>query len=219
MLTTFFADIRNFRRPQGWRYELDKILLLSVIALLCNAKSYRDISRFIKNRFDDVRTELGLQRKHPPAYTTLRNIIQGICKQEMEAAFRAFTQHLTHYKPDAKNLYHISVDGKTLRQSFDQFEDRKAIQKLIFFDSDQALILRYELIDDKSNEIPAFQKLLKNLQIPCSVFSADALHCQKKLFSRLMQAAIGCWYSLKIINQPFWKMCRVCKKTNLLWAA
>lgn len=212
MLTTFFADIEDFRRPQGQRYELDKILLLSVIALLCNAKSYRDISRFIKNRFGEIKTEFGLEWKRPPAYTTIRNIIQGICKQEMEAAFRAFTQHLTHYKPGAENLYHFSVDGKTLRRSFDHFEDQKAIQKLMFFDRDQALILGHELIDDKSNEIPAFQKLLKNLEIPCGIFSADALHCQKKLLSRLLQAIMQCWYSLKIISQLFWKMCCVFKK-------
>ena len=186
LLTTFFADIADFRRPQGRRYELDKILLLSVIAILCNAKSYRDISRFIGKKFDEIKRELGLRWKQPPAYTTIRNIIQGISTEEMESAFRAFTQSLTHYipEPDTGTFYHISVDGKTLRQSFDHFEDRKAIQNLMFFDADQQLILGHQLIKDKSNEIPAFQALLEKLEIPRAVFSADAIHCQKKLLSR-----------------------------------
>ena len=88
MLTTFFADIKDFRRPQGRRYELDKILLLSVIAILCNAKSYRDISRFIKTKFESLKQELSLSWKRLPAYTTIRNIIQGIDQDELELAYR-----------------------------------------------------------------------------------------------------------------------------------
>ncbi len=208
MLTTFFADIIDFRRPQGRRYELDKILLLSVIAILCNAKSYRDISRFIKTKFEMIRRELSLSWKSPPAYTTIRNIIQGVDKDELEAAFRAFTQSMTHYgHDDSKMLVHIAVDGKVLRHSFDHFEDKSAMQKLSFFDTEQSLILGHIAVEDKSNEIPAFQALLSTLEIPGAVFSADALHLQKKLLNRQQQATMRYLYNSKTINQPYWKMC------------
>src|SRR5665213_701369 len=208
MLTTFFEDTIDFRRPQGRRYELDKILLLSVIAILCNAKSYRDISRFIKTKFEMVRRELSLNWKRPPAYTTIRNIIQGIDKDELEAAFRAFTQSMTRYGlDDSKTLVHIAVDGKVLRHSFDNFEDKSAMQKLSFFDTEQSLILGHIAVEDKSNEIPAFQALLSTLEIPGAVFSADALHLQKKLLSRQQQANMHYLYNSKTINPPYWKMC------------
>ena len=208
MLTTFFADIADFRRPQGRRYELDKILLLSVIAILCNAKSYRDISRFIKTKFESFKQELSLGWESPPAYTTVRNIIQGIAKDELEAAFRAFTQSMTRYGiDDSKTLVHIAVDGKVLRHSFDNFEDRSAMQKLSFLDAEQSLILGHIAVEDKSNEIPAFQTLLSTLEIPGAVFSADALPLQKKLLSRQQPANTCCLYSLKTINPPYWKMC------------
>lgn len=208
MLTTFFADIKDFRRPQGQRYELDKILLLSVIAILCNAKSYRDISRFIKTKFESLKQELSLSWKRLPAYTTIRNIIQGIDQDELEAAFRAFTQSMTRYGlDDSKTLVHIAVDGKVLRHSFDHFEDKSAMQKLSFLDAEQSLILGHIAVEDKSNEIPAFQTLLSTLEIPGVVFSADALHLQKKLLSRQQPANTCCLYSLKTINPPYWKMC------------
>lgn len=200
MLTTFFADIVDFRRPQGRRYELDKILLLSVIAILCNAKSYRDISRFIKTKFGTLQRELSLKWKSPPAYTTIRNIIQGVDRDEMEAAFRAFTQSMTRYGlDDRKALIHIAVDGKVLRHSFDNFEDKSAMQKLSFFDAEQSLILGHIAIGDKSNEIPALQTLLSTLEIPGAVFTADALHLQKKLLSR-QQPNMRCLYNSRIIN-------------------
>jgi hypothetical protein len=208
MLTTFFADIIDFRRPQGRRYELDKILLLSVIAILCNAKSYRDISRFIKTKFEMIGRELLLNWKSPPAYTTIRNIIQGVDKDELEAAFRAFTQSMTRYgHDDREKLIHIAVDGKVLRHSFDHFEDKCAMQKLMFFDTEQSLILGHIAVKDKSNEIPAFQALLSTLKIPGAVFTADALHFQKKLLSRQNKANTVCLSNLKTISKTCWKMC------------
>ena len=208
MLTTFFADTEDFRRPQGRRYELDKILLLSVIAILCNAKSYRDISRFIKTKFAEFKQELSLSWKRPPAYTTIRNIIQGVDKDEMEAAFRAFTQSMTRYgHDDSQTLVHIAVDGKVLRHSFDNFEDKSAMQKLSFFDAEQSLILGHIAVEDKSNEIPAFQALLSTLEIPGAVFSADALHLQKKLLSRQQQTNTRYLSNLRTISKTCWKMC------------
>lgn len=208
MLTTFFTDIKDFRRLQGQRYELDKILLLSVIAILCNAKSYRDISRFIKTKFDSLKQELSLDWKRAPAYTTIRNIIQGTDPDEVEAAFRAFTQSMTRYGlDDSKTLVHIAVDGKVLRHSFDNFEDKSAMQKLSFFDAEQSLILGHIAVEDKSNEIPAFQALLSTLEIPSVIFSADALHLQKKLLRRQQQMSTHYLYNLRTINPPYWKMC------------
>ena len=182
--------------------------MLSVIAILYNAKSYRDISRFIKTKFESLKQELSLSWKRLPAYTTIRNIIQGIDQDELEAAFRAFTQSMTRYGlDDSKTLVHIAVDGKVLRHSFDHFEDKSAMQKLSFLDAEQSLILGHIAVEDKSNEIPAFQTLLSTLEIPGAVFSADALHLQKKLLSRQQPANTCCLYSLRTINRPYWKMC------------
>lgn len=205
MLTTFFGEIPDFRRPQGRRYELDKILLLSIVAILCNAKSYRDISRFISTQFDSIRREFSVDWKKPPAYTTIRNIIKGVNREELEAAFRAFTQSMTHYTDADVSIRHIAVDGKTLRQSFNHFEDTKAMQKLMFFDTCQSLILGHIAIEDKASEIPAFQTLLSSLETTGAIFSADAIHCQKKLLSRPITNNY-CLYSSKTINPSCSKM-------------
>ncbi len=49
------------------------------------------------------------------------------------------------------------------------------------FAADTALVLGHLEIDDKSNEIPAVQRLLGELGLAASVITVDALHCQKKL--------------------------------------
>ena len=74
----------------------------------------------------------------------------------------------------------IALDGKTLRRSFDNFNDRKAAQLLHAFDVEAGLVLAHVDIQEKSNEIPAAQQLLGELQVAHCIVTLDAMHCQKK---------------------------------------
>jgi len=74
----------------------------------------------------------------------------------------------------------IAFDGKALRGSFDNFNDIKAKQVLSAFAVDTALVLAHIEIDEKSNEIPAVQKLLEELDVAGHIVTCDAMHCQKK---------------------------------------
>ena len=181
MLTTFLQEVADFRRPQGQMYELHHVLLFSIFALLCNAKSYRDISRFISVHFRVLKAHFGLRWKKAPAFTTVRNIIKGVDKQELEAAFRGFTQSLVQYNT-TETLLAIAVDGKTLRGSVDHFCESEALHKLMFFDQQQHLILGHVEVSEKTNEIPKVQALLGELQLSNTLFTVDAIHCQKKTF-------------------------------------
>lgn len=191
MLITYLKDIEDFRRPQARKYELHFVLLFSIVAILCNAKSYRDISRFIKNRFMDLKHDFSLDWEKPPAYTTIRNIIKGVCRQELEAAFRAYTASLADYHlhpPQQKRMRPVAIDGKVLRGSFDHFNDQCAIQQLMFFDTERFLILGHVEIADKTNEIPVAQSLVGELELLGALYTMDALHCQKKLLKHARKA-------------------------------
>ena len=78
----------------------------------------------------------------------------------------------------------IAIDGKTLRQSFDAFADRKAAHVLSACAVDHQIILAHEVVDEKSNEIPAVQTLIATLGLSGRVFTLDAMHCQKNLRNR-----------------------------------
>jgi len=112
-----------------------------------------------------------------PAYTTVRNIIQGTSGVELEKCFRQYSAILAE-GDDLKRF--ISCDGKVLRGSFDHFKDRKAVQVLSAFLSDKNIILAHEEIAAKTNEIPAAQILIKALGLSGCIFTFDALHCQEK---------------------------------------
>ncbi len=74
----------------------------------------------------------------------------------------------------------VALDGKTLRGSFDKFNDRAAAQVLSAFATDTALVLAHVDIAERSNEIPAAQTLLAELGLaPGAIVTLDTLHCQK----------------------------------------
>ena len=73
----------------------------------------------------------------------------------------------------------MALDGKALKNSFDAFNDAKARQVLSAFATDTALVLAHIEIDEKSNEIPAAQKLFAEIDLANRVVTLDAMHCQK----------------------------------------
>lgn len=209
MIITFLDDLKDHRRSQGQRYELRFIVLFSIMAILSNAKSYRDIARFIEKRFRYLQKDFGLKWNKNPAYTTVRNIIQGIDKQELELCFRAYAQSLLAGNGNG-NSVGVAVDGKVLRGSYDHFQDKKAVQVLSFFDTQSELILAHETIDVKTNEIPVAQALIPQLGLEGVVYTLDALHCQKKTFEIAGNENYGrkknSSYRSKTIKKSFYKL-------------
>ena len=177
MLKGFLSRIKDHRRKQGKRYELEHILLFSILAILSGATSYRKIHKFIVTHYDTLNEIFDLDWDRMPAHTTLRDIIQGTSRTELEKSFRQYSQELA--KSDCHKQF-IGCDGKVLRGSFDHFNDHKAVQILSAFGSDNRIILAHEEIATKTNEIPTAQRLMQELGLSGYIFTFDALHCQEK---------------------------------------
>lgn len=177
MLTSFLFQITDHRRKQGRRYQLGHILLFSIFAILSGADSYRKVHKFIDARYSVLNDMFQLDWKRLPAYSSIRNIIQGVSSSELEEQFRAYSATLAAGSSQKRV---IAFDGKVLRGSFDGFQDQKAIQILSAFLTESHIILAHEEIADKTNEIPTAQELIRALGLSECLFTFDAMHCQKK---------------------------------------
>ncbi len=194
-LLTALQDVPDPRRAQGKRYPLPHLLLFTVLALLSGARSYRGIITFLEQRRAYRNRHFGLDLKRAPVVNTLRTVLQSLQTEALEAAFRQHAKTLlapgvadgeTDGEADgaAPSWPVIALDGKTLRRSFDHLNDRKAAQTLTAFACRSAIVLAHTEIDDKSNEIPAAEEMIRALGLTGVVYTADAMHCQKKPFRR-----------------------------------
>jgi len=113
-----------------------------------------------------------------PWYCTIRQILQRVNKEELEKVFRKYSETLASKKYDWKQRI-VSLDGKVVRWSFDNFKDQKAIQIFSWL-LNWEIILAHEEIEEKTNEIPVAQKFFEELWLKDVIFTLDALHCQKK---------------------------------------
>jgi hypothetical protein len=189
MLLTIFHAIPDHRRPQGRLYGLAFILLFTVLAIMSGADSYRTVASFIHVHFATLKERFHLKWKKPPGYTTIRKIIQGVDPQALERGFRAHARTLRELDPAQHGL--VSLDGKTVRGSFDRFKDKRAVQVFSAFLAPQKIILGHELIPDrKTNEIPVLRHLIKELGLTGCLLTADAMHGQKKRLPQRKRAVM-----------------------------
>jgi hypothetical protein len=187
------SEISDPRRNEGKLYKLQYVLLFSILAIVTGADSYRGIHTFMESYLGRLNEAFGLSWKRAPAYTTIRYIIRKLSPDSVEQVFRKHAEALesSHAQPEEPNLGQaattvsvVAVDGKVLRHSFDNFNDRNATQVLSAFSTLTSLILAHIEIAEKSNEIPAAQKLLSELQLKRRILTLDAMHCQKKHFKQ-----------------------------------
>ena len=193
------SEVPDPRRAEGKIYKLPYVLLFSILAVVTGGNSFRSIETFIKVHRRRLNTAFGLRWQRAPAHTAIRYILQGLDTQAVERVFRRHAAGLWNAATDPARRS-IALDGKTLRRSFDNFNDRKAAQLLHAFDVEAGLVLAHVDIEEKSNEIPAAQQLLGELQVAHSIVTLDAMHCQKT-FEAAAQAQARLIVQLKD-NQP-----------------
>ena len=180
------SQINDPRRGQGKKWQLGPILLATILAVLSGATSYRKVHGFISAHRNRLNKAFGFGWKSAPAYSAVRTILRGLDGGDVERIFRAHAIQLSGGQlsgaaagADAGHLGVVAIDGKALRHSFDAFNDQKAAHVLSAFSVDDALILGHLEVDEKSNEIPAAQGLIKALALEGRLYTMDAMHCQK----------------------------------------
>ncbi len=184
-LLSLFSQVSDPRRDQGKMYPLGPILLFTVLAMLAGARSYRQVHAFIQTHLTRLNESFGLSLRRAPAYSSVRFILRGLDADAMERAFRHHAAGLAELGDETRVApLVVAIDGKTLRGSFDAFNDRKAAHVLSAFAADQRIILGHLAVAEKTNEIPAAQEMIAALGLTGRLFTLDAMHCQKNFRDR-----------------------------------
>ena len=100
------ADIPDSRRAEGKLYKLPRVLLFSILAIVCGSNSYRGVVTFIDVHRAKLNAAFGLTWRRAPAHTAIRYILQGLDPIAVDAVFRrhAVQLHETCTKPRARCL-------------------------------------------------------------------------------------------------------------------
>jgi hypothetical protein len=80
----------------------------------------------------------------------------------------------------------ISIDGKTIRRSFDAATGKAAIHMVSAWAAANQTNLGQVVADQKSNEITAIPKLLEILELLGTLVTIDAMGCQVEIARKIV---------------------------------
>ncbi len=174
-----FRQLRDPRTGHGLYHGKAYVLACTAICTLMGAAGYRDFEA-VSGKFTPRQLKaLGCRPDddgdyRAPSDSTFRRVIMGC---DVRAFVTLVGQWLIEREVGA--IARLAVDGKTLRGSGRR--DGKALQIFSAVTHQLCLTLEQLPIEDKTNEIPNFKRLLERLDLPDgTLVTADAMHCQQE---------------------------------------
>jgi len=178
-LFDMFANVKDFRRPQGQRISLAAFLEMIVLAGMSGKFSINAIARFMKNNEAFFIARYNLEHGVPSLGTVFNNM-KHISYDEMNKALWIW---MTQYVDKSEDLW-IAIDGKALGSTSTDVQGSEQNYKSMvsMFVQSKGVVLNAVSIQlKKSNEGDAARDLINALEAKGMTFTMDALHCQKKL--------------------------------------
>jgi hypothetical protein len=174
-----FSELRDGRSGHGLRHRQPFVLACAAVAVLMGAGGYQAIEDVCRKFTQRQLRALGCQRDDdgnyaPPSDSTFYRVLSKLDTHRFDRIVGDWL-----LEQELSVVARLAVDGKTLRGS--ARTDGKPLQLLSAVTHRLRLTLAQVPIEDKSNEIPAFPKLLRDLpRIDYALVTADPMHCQQE---------------------------------------
>ena len=201
-LLDVLSEIPDFRKARGKRHPLAAILAMACAATLCGYRGYCTMAEWGRNYGKELASELGFKDGKTPCSTTLYTIFTNIDSDLLETKLGEWAERVLSTLPAEEGeecLEGVAMDGKTLRGSRKQ--GANCTHLLSAVSHRFGLTLGQEAVDEKTNEIPVTQTLLKNLILKGRVFTMDALLTQREIAQNIVDGE-GDYIMIAKENQP-----------------
>lgn len=178
-----FSAIADPRIERHKGHLLCDILLISILAMICDAQHFTEFEAFGKAKEAWLRTFLPLPNGIP-SHDTFRRVFSLLDPEHFCECFRHWTQSLRQ----ALSQEIVAIDGKTARGSHDRIRGRKAIHVVSAWARENGLVLGQVKVEEKSNEITAIPELLRVLELKGCIVTIDAMGTQKTIAAEVRNA-------------------------------
>jgi hypothetical protein len=177
-----YAQVTEFRKGQGKRHRLATVLAISACAKMAGViGGYGGIASYAQNLTKPQRRALHCwfnektAEYEVPSESCILRVLQGVSPREVETITLAWQDEVLG--PNTDPL--VAIDGKTLKHS--------GVHLVGAISLPSHRCLGVEPVADKSNEIPAAQRLIERAPIvPGQMVSLDALNTQHKTVAQIL---------------------------------
>jgi predicted transposase YbfD/YdcC len=196
-----FEQITDGRCKRGIRYPVALILTLIVLAKLTGEAKLSGVSQWARLRGPWLNEVLHLQRTSWPAASTYTYVLERLDAQEVTRVLqhcltRAETSRRCGEEPSrlatqdgAQHTAHIAMDGKTMRGTLGHAAPRQeSVHLLSLYEVGTGTVLAQRAVQTKENEMSAAPELVTPELLKGRLYSADAMHTQKRWCRQVIRA-------------------------------
>lgn len=179
-LKTIFGNIEDFRRSHRKVYELESILLIGIISVICGADSWNEMENYAQSKEEFLRSFLDLPNGIP-SHDTFNRVFSNIDSEQFETCFVEWVSTLAQLQPREV----VAIDGKTIRGAKANGE-KSPVHMVSAWANENNLVLGQIKVSEKSNEITAIPKLLEVLALKDTIVTIDAMGCQTNIATKII---------------------------------
>jgi len=181
-LLVAFSNLPDPRKERNQHYPLIDIISVVILGIICSADDFVSAYRWACHRSAWLKS-MGLCLNGIPSHDTLNRVFRLIDPKIFNECFMQWVQLIAS---TIKGV--IAVDGKTLRNSGDDFYKKNPLHIIHAFSAENHLLLGQLATEEKSNEITAIPELLKMLSIKGNVITIDAMGCQREIVKQIKES-------------------------------
>lgn len=179
-------EVDDSRIPAMIDYPMEEIILIAFLAVLGNASTWYEMEAFGISNLRWLKKFLNL-RNGIPSHDTFRRVFSLIdTKQLQDVTVSFLMQNMAAMKKTlqipSQEYTLICVDGKEQKgtgRNYKKEDKVPNLQTLHVYNASEGICLFSQAIDQKTNEIPVAQDLLKTMNLKDCIVTFDALHTQK----------------------------------------
>lgn len=179
-LSEALSALPDPRMKRKREHELAPLLLMSVCAMLCGARSLYAIAQWGRERQTDdpeALTPLGLKAGKSPSHATLHRIFKRLDIERFERILGEWLSQ-TGVRPEGKGL--LAVDGKTLRGIHG--ETIPGVHLVAVYSTQaEAVLTQVAVVEKKESELAATKAALSAVDLRGQVVAGDALQAQREV--------------------------------------
>jgi predicted transposase YbfD/YdcC len=175
-LRELLGEVRILRPYDGYFCSIRDALLITLCGSFCGLRDLQMIHQWANFPVSPafLRDCFGIMRI--PSYSWLAQILRLIDPISLS---EKFTKWVSVSLPNLEGKT-LAIDGKTVRSTGKMSCFDRALHVVSAFVAESKMSFAQIACDEKSNEIPAVQELLKTLDLRGCVVVADALNCRRE---------------------------------------
>lgn len=178
----YFGLVTDPRKDINVKHELLDVIFLTITGVVSGCEGWKDIHDFGCTKIEWLRKYRPF-KNGIPVDDTIARIISALVPEEFTKSFIDWVNELRRYEGKEQ----ISIDGKTLRHSFDNGDRMSALHSVTVWSKSNGLVLAQSRSKGKKNENKTVMELLDLIEINNAIITMDAMNTQRTIEAKLIQ--------------------------------